>query len=353
MTRGTIPSGFQLVLPDSEQFNVSAQKVQNDQESNTQQQKDHANGQHHNNRSPATAANTQGTTPPGSDNGQQHQQLQMHDNNHHTNQPPQVNSPNQQRHQGTTYQSNDFNQQHVQPAQGQALMSSINPGAHNKQYQTMLALNNQNIEEATLGYNSNNQQHAGSVQPQNMMVQAPMDQHFMPQGVMHTNNYNNQWAAQGTHASNQHDIQTNHVHNMLASGSLNAQQHHQSFVTHNNAEQFPQNSTGIPMFNQQHQGMLMPGNSPCFPNSRGNMFSNDIIGHQGTVGTVSGMEQFQHPPGFPTMVENCVRQMLEGSTQLQMVNKMGSMQQQPGVPVTPTPAQNQAGNQSVAQSLGA
>jgi hypothetical protein len=128
---------------------------------------------------------------------------------------------------------------------------------------------------------------------------------------------------------------------------------------------------------QQQHGMLMPSNPSSFPASPGNVFNNSMIGQQGSAGVLSGMEQFQQLPGFPNIIEQCVRQMLAENAQLQMISQMASMQQQqqqPGVPFTvnpssslynqtqnkanlptpqPTRAPNQFGNQNIAPSMGA
>lgn len=338
MTRGTLPAGFQLALPNSGPINAPADKAQDGQHHGAQlnsspQQDNHQKGQHQSTQTPTSASHTKNTASPSSGNAQQHQQLQMQNNNYHLSQPAFGNSPHQQYHQAMMSQMNGINQQNVQPSQGQNTMIQGTPDGRNQLQQPLMSANNQNFEQPILSFPKINQQSPDSAQNQNSVAQVGINQQLSPEDTMFTNNFDLQ-AVQGNQLNNLQLLQTDLGYNMLDSNLLNAQQH--------------------------QQGMMMPGNALTSPVSQDNMFNNNMLGQQGVMGAMTGMEQFQQVNELPSMIEKCVREVLAQGAGLQMVNQMASVQQQqqqqqPCVPVTPQNTSHppyQADNQSVAPSLG-
>ena len=417
MARGVTPSaGFQLALPDSEQFSSPTDKAQNSQHSISSPNTVH--GDHQNNggngqqslaqqnedaqqhgQGHLAAPTTQNRDTPDSGNGQQPQQTHMQSGNHNGNQLQRVISTQlkqlmqatapaqnmttqgkptpQQRHatrasnNGTIGQTNNGvssdGSPNVQPFNGHNIMASFTP-VHQQQ-QLMMPAMNHGSQQVSHGYSRNNHQFVQPVHAfdrQNMMGQGSAGYQQNPV-MMGQASMGNQQMHYLPGAMYTPAVDGN---NIMSSAPLNGQQYDQGFFASNNAEQFTQGNAVSTMFDPSQLGVMMPGNAINFQPAMGHMAhnnNNNMDPQQPDMGLMPGSEQFQQSPDLQNVFQD-----MQGQGLLHRVDQY--QQHQSGTPFTvssqphprtgvqfqanhdvqqPTRVRAGADNQNIIDSMGA
>ncbi|KAJ9143563.1 hypothetical protein NKR19_g6824 [Coniochaeta hoffmannii] len=377
MARGTLPSaGFQLALPDSEQFSSPTNEAQGNQQSsaspdtvhgnqqsnggNGQQHiaRQHANAQQHDKGQQQNAQGDQGRDPNGnqfhrviSAELKQLMQATAPAQNMITQAKPGLQpqrarrGPDNGTNGQTSHAIGSDSSPNVQAFNGQTMMASVTPVP--QQQQPIMPTSNHNSPQVPHGYSRNYQQPVQPVQAfdrQNMMVQGSSGYQQNPVMLGQASMSNQQLHC----FPGAMYAQPGHGNNIMPSGPLDGQQYEQGSFPSNAFDEFIQGDATSAMFNLQQPGVMMPDNPFNFQPAMGHMANNNnnMTTQQHYMGFVSGSDQFQHSSELQNLFQD-----MQGQDLLHRLDQ--NPEHQSGTPSTPTRVRAEAGNQNVVDSMEA